>query len=410
MKGSDTQAAVIEFVPFSERVAAAHRWQDLEQRIGNTGLTNSWPWIKTWLDRYCDTVQPTFAFGKLDDQPIGAALITKATPRILGIPIPSVYLGTAGEPKQETTFVECNQLLVAPEHLDAFAVALLRALWQQFRWSQLRLEGFVPHHADALMRSSTKIGLPIWTKEDRKTPAFDFQKAQDDGYQDIISALGKNTRYNIRRSIRLFDSNFGRQEIEWAETREQAKDILRELIELHQQRWQRVNAPGAFQTERVKCYHEDLIDALSLWPQGSLIVFRLKHGETTIGCLFNFIDKDGHVLTYKSGFPLFEDNRLKPGLVTHVVCMQECKRRGLLVEERHRQRGLSEEVCSKPHLLKNYDFLAGEDLYKEQLSNTESNLTWATAGRGLRSWLVDKAQPLFQLARELRSRRRRRNS
>jgi CelD/BcsL family acetyltransferase involved in cellulose biosynthesis len=406
MKDNNTQTAVIELVPFSQQTAASKMWQDLEQRIGNTGLTNSWPWIQTWLDNYSDTVQPTFIFAKLDDQPIGAALITKATPNICGLPIPSIYLGTAGEPKKETTFVECNQLLVAPEHLDTFALALVRTLWRQFRWSELRLEGFIPHHADALIRASASIGLPFRTKEQRKTPAFDFQKAQDEGHQDIISALGSNTRYNIRRSIRLFDSKFGRQQIEWAETKEQAKDILTELIELHQKRWQSIKMPGSFRTDRVKRYHEDLIDTLSLWPQGSLIVFRLKHGNTTIGCLFNFVDEDGHVLTNKSGIPLFEDNRLKPGFVTHVICMQECQRRSLLEKEKHRQPSLSEEAHSLPPF-KKYDFLEGENIYKEQLSNTESHLTWAKAGRGLRSWLLDKAQPLFQIARELKKRRKR---
>jgi Acetyltransferase (GNAT) domain len=387
MKDKKTPAAVIEIIPFSAQIAAAKRWQDLEQSIGNTGLTNSWFWIKTWLDNYSDTVQPAFAFGMLDEQPIGAALITKATHRVRGVPIPAVHLGTAGEPKKESAFVECNRLLVAPEHLDVFATALLQTLRQRFHWSELRLDGFVPKHADALMRSGANVGLPFRTKEEERSPAFDFEKAQDEGYQDVISALGSNTRYNIRRSIRLFDSSFGRQKIEWAETREQAKDIVRELIELHEKRWQRVNAPGAFQTERVKRYHEDLIDALSLWPQGSLIIFRLKHGETTIGCLFNFIDQDGHILSYKSGFPLFEDNRLKPGLVTHVICMQECQRRGF-----------AEAECSKARLLK-YDFLTGESLYKEQLSNTASTLTWATAERGLGPWLIGKARPLFQLAR-----------
>lgn len=400
MKDKNTQAAVIEIVPFSEHVAAAKKWQAIEQSISNTGLTNSWPWIKTWLDHYSNTVQPTFAFGKLDGLPIGAALITKVTHRIGGIPIPSIHLGTAGEPEKETTWVECNQLLVAPEHLDAFALALVQTLQQQFRWSRLRLDGFVAHHADALIRSGTKIGLPFAVKDERKSPAFDFQKAKKEGHKDIISALGNKTRYNIRRSMRLFDSNFGPQKIEWAETPEQAKDILRELIEIHEKRWQHVNMPGAFQTDRVKRYHEDLIDALSLWPQGSLIIFRIKQGETTIGCLFNFIDKNGHILFYKSGFPLFEDNRLKPGLVTHVVCMEECKRRALLEEEKCRQRGLSEEECRKPRLL-TYDFLAGENIYKEQLSNTASILTWATAGQGLRAWLIDKVRLFFQLVENL---------
>jgi hypothetical protein len=394
------QAAEIELLPFSKQNEAANRWQALEQSIGNTGLTNSWPWIKAWLDNYADTAEPTFAFAKQNNQPIGAALITKATRRIRGIPIPSVHLGTAGEPEKESTFVERNQLLVAPEHLDAFAWGLVHMLRQQFRWSELNLDGFVSEHADALIRAGTHVGLHFKTQEESKCPAFDFQKAMAEGHQDIISALGNNTRYNIRRSIRLFDSKFGPQKIEWAETSEQARDTVRELIVLHEKRWQSVKAPGAFQTDRVKRYHEDLIDTLALWPQGSLIIFRLKHGETTIGCLFNFVDADGHVLSYKSGFPLFEDNKLKPGLVTHVVCMEECKRLALLEEERCRQSGFSEEECRKCRLLK-YDFLTGENLYKEQLSNIESNLTWATAERGLRPWLIDKARPLFQLTREL---------
>ena len=86
MKRQNSQAPVIELLPSSEQIEAASRWQDLEQSIRNTGLTNSWPWIKTWLDNYHDILQPTFAFGKQGSQPIGAALITKATHRIRGIP------------------------------------------------------------------------------------------------------------------------------------------------------------------------------------------------------------------------------------------------------------------------------------------------------------------------------------
>src|SRR2546425_7823965 len=133
----NNQAAVIELLPSSERIEAASRWQDLEQSMSNTGLTNSWPWIKTWLDNYDDIVQPTFAFGKQDNQLIGAALITKALYRIRGIPIPAVHLGTAGEPEKESTRVEYNRLLVAPENLDTFATGLVRTLQQQFRWSEL---------------------------------------------------------------------------------------------------------------------------------------------------------------------------------------------------------------------------------------------------------------------------------
>jgi Acetyltransferase (GNAT) domain len=302
-EGQNCQYAVIELLPASEQIEATDRWQELEQRMSNTGLTNSWPWIKTWLDNYGDVVQTTFAFGNQDNWPIGAALITEATWSIRGIPIPAVHLGTAGEPVEERTSVEYNRLLVAPENLDAFAMGLIGTLQQRFRWSALRLNGFVPEHAEALIRACANAGLHFRVDE-RNFPVFDFQKAADEGFPE--------------------------------------------------NRWEAVGEPGALQSDRVRRYHEDLIDALSLWPQGSLIIFRVKQSETTIGCLFNFVE-GGRVMFYKSGLPLFGDNRLKPGLVTHLLCMQECKRRGLLEEEKCRRSGLSEEACRKRGLLQ-YEF------------------------------------------------------
>lgn len=375
---STRQAAVINLLPSSARIEAARRWQDLERQIGNTGLTNSWPWIKTWLNHYDDTVESTFAFGTQEGQPIGAALVTQSIHSIRGIPIPVVHLGTAGEPEQASIYVEYNRLLVAPQHLDAFALGLILTLQQQFRWSELRLAGFVPQHADALMRAGAAAGLSF-KGEQRTFPAFALQQAAEGGDSDLLSTLGKNTRYHIRRSVRSFERTFGPQRIEWAETPGQAKAILHELIQLHQQRWQRVGSAGAFQSERVRHYHEGLIEELALWPQGSVIVMRVSYGETTIGCLFHFVDEGGHVLFYKSGFALFEDKKLTPGLVTHALCMVECQHRGLIT----------------------YDFLEGEGRYKAELANTEESLTWATAQRGLRSWLIEKARPPFRLARGL---------
>jgi hypothetical protein len=361
----------IELVPSSERAYAASRWQDLERRIANTGLTNSWHWIETWLKHFGD-VQHTFAFGTKDTQPIGAALITKSAYRVGFISIPSVFLGTAGEPQEERTYVEYNRLLVAPENLDAFAAGLINTL-KQFPWEQLRLHGFVPEHAAALIKAGSHIDMKFKV-EKRPSPTFDFQKGADEGYRDIISALGSSsTRRSIRQSVRLL----GIQTIEWAETPDQAKDILKDLIDLHSKRWERIGESGAFRADRVRKYHEDLIDVLL--PKGSLIVFRVKQGEKqdvekTIGCLFNFVE-NGHVMNYTSGFALFpDDNRLKPGLVTHVLCMEECRKRGFI----------------------EYDFLEGNERYKMQLSNSEKNaLIWSSAQRGRRAWAIELARDLY---------------
>ncbi|HZR44435.1 MAG TPA: GNAT family N-acetyltransferase [Ktedonobacteraceae bacterium] len=367
---------VVELLPYSEQAEAARRWQELERLTNNTGLTNSWTWIKTWLEHHAGIVQATFAFGQRGKQTIGAALIVQANYKRKGLSIDRVHLGTG-------KYVEYNRLLVVPQYLDSFAMELVRTVQNKFRWSELHLDGFVPEHGDALLLAGRSAGLSFEV-DVKASPAFDFRKATDDGYEDVISALGKNTRYQIRRSLRLFEQQFGQIALEWAETPEQAKDILKELIELHQKRWTQMNQSGAFDKPHLRSYYVGLIDALKLWPQGSAIVCRVKAGETTLGCIFNYVE-NGHIMFTKGGMAQFEDNKLKPGFVTHLICMEECRKRSLSEEQNGRQG------------LWNYDFLAGDEPYKDNISNTAGNLIWATAERGVPLWLMGKARAVKNL-------------
>jgi CelD/BcsL family acetyltransferase involved in cellulose biosynthesis len=62
------------------------------------------------------------------------------------------------------------------------------------------------------------------------------------------------------------------------------------------------------------------------------------------------------VFFYQSGFMYSNDNRLKPGLVTHTEAIKY-----------YLGRGLDE-----------YDFLAGDSQYKQSLSNAERHMLWLT--------------------------------
>ncbi|HEY4035216.1 MAG TPA: GNAT family N-acetyltransferase [Ktedonobacteraceae bacterium] len=344
---------VIDIISSSEQRKAAKRWQILEQEINDKGLTNSWKWIEAWLKHY-GHIPHKFIFGVRDGQTIGAALVTQPLKKFKSvIPILSLHLGTNGESLEEKTCVEYNRLLVAPENLSAFSIELLRNL-QQLRWSQLVLHGFVPEHAEALIAASTYLGLTFSEQNKEACPTFKFSEAV--GSPDVISAL-KHNKKRIRSSIDKMNAQAPLKS-EWAETIEQAQDILSELIELHTRKWGNTQTPSSFQSDRVKRYHKELIDAF--FPE-ALMVFRVKLGEQTLGCLFGFVE-DNHVLGYKGGINLSPDmKKFTPGLITHILCMEECRKRGY----------------------NEYNFLAGESPYKAQLSNTENFLIWATAERGL---------------------------
>ena len=109
-------------------------------------------------------------------------------------------------------------------------------------------------------------------------------------------------------------------------------------------------------------FHRDLVAALA--GAAGVVPFpraRRRRARRS-GCVYAFADA-GTVLFYQGGFAVLDDNKLRPGLVTHARCLQVCSDRGW----------------------DRYDFLAGDARYKRELSTGERDLVWATVDRpGLR--------------------------
>src|SRR5262249_59597271 len=102
-------------------------WRRLETTIG-CGLTNSWDWVESWLAQFGKTVPHRFAVATGSGGVRGIALLTSGVGQTRGpVPVRTLHLGTAGEPPEDTIWVEYNRLLVAPRDRPSFAAALLRA-------------------------------------------------------------------------------------------------------------------------------------------------------------------------------------------------------------------------------------------------------------------------------------------
>jgi hypothetical protein len=365
---------VVEVISSSEREIAAQRWQSLEARIGSHALKSSWSWINTWLDYFgkdagYDHGMPyTFVFGVENGQDIGAALVPISSFDLGAFTVPTIAFGTAGEPLWERTYVQYNRLLVDLNHINAFAQSLVQYVARQ-RWSVLWIESFVVEHAEALIKACGNIGMDFEIKRE-VAPTFDFSKLSPD--EEIWQGISHDQRSKIRRSMKLFNTQFGACSVEWATTREQALDILEELTRLHTSQWRNKGNPGAFRTQRLRQYHCQLVE--TFFPD-HLIAFRVKQGDTTIGCLCNLVEDDGgHITNHRSGLITVEDNRLKPGYVTNLLFMQEA-----------RKRGYSE-----------FDFLDGHVAYKKHLTNAEHTLVSIEAYKGLRSKVYRTARDFYR--------------
>lgn len=268
------QAVSIYLLPSEERSGVAAIWQALETRLANASIACSWDWTDTWLQHYGDLVPHYFVVGECTGTPCGVALVSQGVDRRCGpFRAQSCHLGTAGEPDADSVCVEYNRLLVTPAHRDAFASALVAAIRRETPGDELILDGFAPKDAEPLLRAE-----PSFVVERRLCHAVDLRAAHETEGA-IIATLKPNTQTKLRRSLR----GFGVIHTEWAATGAQALDILNELIDLHQQRWERIGEPRAFASARFVAFHRALVPRLL--AQGAVLLFRTRSASGTLGSL-----------------------------------------------------------------------------------------------------------------------------
>lgn len=350
----------VRLVPGSEIPSIAVLWQALERSLGRPGVVCGWTWTRTWLDHFGDLVPHWFAVAEEDGMVRGLALVTQGVRQKVGpVPVKTIHLGTAGEPIEDGICVEYNRLLVGAAHRPGFARGIFAAVRTSgLKWEEFLLDGFVPEDAAPFLEEDASFFV-----RREPCPTSDLRAIRASG-GDVIASLGKSTRASVRRGIR----GFGTVVTDWGDTPEQAENILDELIELHQRRWEEAGKPGAFAGERFRAFHRALIPRLL--SENAAYLFRVMSDLGTVGCLYGFIE-NGRVLFYQSGFGQFADTKLSPGLVAHALCMQA-----------YLDKGLNE-----------YDFLMGEMRYKRELSNTERELVWAVASRpGIKGRLLTMAR------------------
>ncbi len=323
--------------------AALAVWRELEQRLGNQGLSNSTVWIDCWLQHYGDFIPHHFLAAFEGEVARGIALLTTGVQQQLGpFGVQTVHLGTAGEPPGQSVVVEYNRPLIQAGHEPAFIQGLWQHLQHDLRWEQLRLDGL---HPDDLVHWQNL--LPKAEVRRRESRYCDFAAVHASG-KELLAQLGSSTRSNIRRRLK----KYGPLECQWATNSIEAELFFAELIELHQARWQAAGQPGAFASSRFLTFQSDA--AIRLFSAQRAALFRVRHNGSTLGCLFLLNDKN-RLLDYLSGFADFEEHP-SIGLLTHSLCMESALQRGYAA----------------------YDFLVGEKQHKQNLSNAATELCWLT--------------------------------
>jgi len=328
--------------PFSSNLTAipdiatlAARWQALEERAGASFFL-SWTWIGAWVAEL-DNPPHLLAITDSQGRDVALGLFVETVERRRGLKVRQMRLHDTGETARDAITIEYNSLLCERGMEAAAWHAALNALRRQGGWDEVVVSGATDATVDVL----DGLGLGVHRRAETSSARVDLTALRVQGVADAdgyVATLGKNARQQIRRSMRLYAER-GPLRLDACTD---VEAFFAELGEHHEAKWRAVGASGATVNDDYMAFHRRMIaDAL---PRGEVELLRASAGGEGFGWLYNFVS-GGQVLFYLSGFRAEEDNRLKPGLVTHALAVERHLRDGAAV----------------------YDFMGGTNRYKTSL-------------------------------------------
>ena len=316
----------VRLEPVVDRERLGDAWRALEPR-SDASFFQSWSWIGCWLRHLPPDRQPLAAIASCGDQIVGLGVFLSHSERRHGLlPTRTLRLHETGESSVDRLFVEHNGLLADQAHAPSVWAAVLRLLTGRRGRDQVRLAGLAGPAVELCLEAARTQGRDVVVQHHTRSAHLDLAALRRSG-RDLADELSRNTRHQLARARRLYEA-IGPVTLRSAECVEEALAMLDRLKALHQTSWRRRGQPGCFAAPWFESFHRDLIRAR--FSSGEIQLLAAVAGDRPIGYLYNFAHGD-RVYAYQSGFDDVADGRLKPGLVTHALAIEQAARAGFAV-------------------------------------------------------------------------------
>lgn len=339
--------------PHAERI-----WQSLEAHARPSYFL-SWGFIRHWLDAVPADERPSLAVICDRGEPAAAFLLARRHVRHhLGRETRALYFNATGSPAHDQLALEHNGLLAAPGTRRSLAalVDLLPA-----GWDELHLPAVDRYAFDDLGAAPLAAQYRVRIVREASAPYVDLDLVRTvaGGYDALLPA---NTRTQLARSRTLI----GGIDLEIARDEPHALAIYDELVRLSVRRWALRGGRGIFADPRFEQFHRRLIQRRL--AHGEIQLVRIKAGNTTLGCFYNFVYR-GRVSFYRCGLAPLGDPQIKAGYLCHAAAIEYNALAG--------------------HAF--YDLHGGRAAYKESLATGAHRLIWLRVRRPFARFSLEDA-------------------
>jgi CelD/BcsL family acetyltransferase involved in cellulose biosynthesis len=351
------------------------QWRELEGRA-DASFFQTWDWIGCWVEEA--QLTPLVLVGRQAGRIVLMGLLHPSRQRRhLVVTTNALLLHHLGRKDRDILAIEYNGFLTDREVAWQAVQSSIDFLFRNgtgaapdreaLHLDELHMKG-VPQPHEQYARVPGVRQVLVSQNRSWKVD-LDEIRISGKGYLEHLSA---NTRYQIRRSIRLYKAR-GPLSTTRAGSVGDALEYFDAMKELNTAYWASRGQIGCFAYPFFERFHRRLIRACV--PRGTVEMVRVTAGDRPIGYLYNFVYK-GWVYAYQSGFLYEDDPKFKPGLVCHSLCIDQHLRESAHV----------------------YDFLAGYVRYKSNLGRP-----------GLDMLDIVLQRPLFKLRVETTLRKFKRN-
>lgn len=318
-------------------------WLDLEHRAQPTVFL-SWQWLGHWLQVYKpDALVLRVMEG---ERLVGLGLLVETDERRHGVlKSRCLRLHQTGHKLLDQIWIEYNGFLAEAGKEDEVAEACLKHICRVMQgWDEFVLGAIDAQEAE---RYAGITGLFKHLRWEAPCYGVDLDNLRRNGTH-YLDTLSRNTRYQINRAHRLYGER-GEVKLVRPDSTEQALSVFDRIGPRHLERWGDGPDQSGFANPDFVRFHRELIRAQ--WAEGGVDLVSVMAGDEEIACFYNLLHNQVAYF-YLGGMAVEHDNRLKPGLLGHSLCIED-----------YRQHGF--------HY---YDFMGGDERYKSNLGHFHRNL------------------------------------